>query len=366
MPPRLFRACALAAACLLVLAATRAATACTGIRLKAKDGAVVYARTMEFGAPLPPVITAVPKGVELVGLAPGGAEGLRWTARYAAVGMGTEAYDVMADGLNEKGLGAGLFYHPGYAKYAEADPNQRERSISVLQLATYLLTTCATVDDARQAMKSVVVAPTEIAEFGGPPPLHAVVHDAAGNCIVIEFLEGETRIFDNPLGVITNAPTFDWHVVNLRNYVNLTPTNKTGIALDDLKLGPFGEGSGMPGLPGDFTPPSRFVRAVAFTRSAHPVEDAGAAVNQAFHILNNFDIVPGYVRSAPSGHAAHEADDVTQWTTASDLANRRFYYRTYEDPRIRFVDLTRLKLGDQPLRRPLNDRGPTFVDETTD
>ncbi len=289
---------ALSAVAALAFLLTGSARACTGIRLQAKDGAVVYARTMEFGAPLPPVVVAVPRGAELVGMAPGGKPGLKWTARYAALGMGTGDYDVVADGLSEKGLAAGLFYHPGYAKYPEPRPGEEGNVVAALQLPTYLLTRAATVKEARELLAEVVVAGVDVKELGGVPPFHAVVHDASGDCVVVEFLDGKTVVFENPLGVVTNSPTFDWHATNLRNYVNLTATNVPPVKLGELKLGQFGEGSGLLGLPGDFTPPSRFVRAVAFSQAAEQAETAEGAVNTAFHILNNFDIVPGYARAS--------------------------------------------------------------------
>ena len=88
-----------------------------------------------------------------------------------------------------------------------------------------------------------------------------MVTDTQGKSIVIEFIEGEMKIFENPLGIITNAPTFDWHMTNLRNYVNLSAVTIPNKKIEDLDFAALGAGSGMIGLPGDFTPPSRFVRA---------------------------------------------------------------------------------------------------------
>ena len=94
--------------------------------------------------------------------------------------------------------------------------------------------------------------------------------DASGKSIVIEYVGGKLNVFDDPLGVVTNSPSFDWHMANLRNYVNFSMTNVPPVKLGSVKLEPFGQGSGMLGLPGDFTPPSRFVRAVAFSQSVFP------------------------------------------------------------------------------------------------
>ena len=91
-----------------------------------------------------------------------------------------------------------------------------------------------------------------------------MVTEPSGQAIVIEFAKEEVQIFDATLGCITNSPTYDWHLTNLRNYVNLSPVALPSRKIEDLDFSPIGAGSGMIGLPGDFTPPSRFVRAVAF------------------------------------------------------------------------------------------------------
>ena len=94
------------------------------------------------------------------------------------------------------------------------------------------------------------------------------------------------------------------------------------------------EGAGMHGLPGDFTPPSRFIRAVAFSQSEVQAATADEAVLKAFHILNQFDIPLGSVRDKTDGGV-----ELTQWTAVSDLKNLRWYFKTYDDQSIRMVDL---------------------------
>jgi len=92
----------------------------------------------------------------------------------------------------------------------------------------------------------------------------------------------------------------------------------------------------MHSLPGDFTPPSRFVRAVAFSKTAIPSDTAQQSVEQAFHILNDFDIPLGAVREIVDGRMIPE---YTTWTAASDLKNLRWHFRTFADQTIRSVDL---------------------------
>jgi choloylglycine hydrolase len=174
------------------------------------------------------------------------------------------------------------------------------------------------------------------------PPAHFILTDAAGNCAVLEYIGGELKVHANPFGVMSNSPSFDWHVTNLANYINLTVTNVPPIEIDGRQVKSFGQGSGMLGLPGDFTPPSRFVRAVAFSSTALPVDSARVGVLQAFHILNQFDIPKGAARGKENGQTVA---DYTLWTSAADLANLRYYFRTYENSCIRMVDLKAVDLN---------------------
>jgi choloylglycine hydrolase len=191
------------------------------------------------------------------------------------------------------------------------------------------------------------------------------VHDRTGKSVVIEPLNKSLKIYDNPLGVMANSPTFDWHMTNLLNYVNLTATNVPPIDLGGIKLAQFGQGSGLRGLPGDFTPPSRFVRAVAFSQSAIPSDTAPQTVLQAFHILNNFDIPFGAVREVDNGQIHAES---TTWTSASDLKNLRWYFKTYGDQSIHSVDLAKslaaahgkIRLIKMESRQPIDDVSTDF------
>src|SRR5262249_17703247 len=144
-----------------------------------------------------------------------------------------------------------------------------------------------------------------------------------------------------------NAPTFDWHITNLRNYVNLSVTDVPAVAIDGREFAALGMGSGMHGLPGDFTPPSRFVRAAGFAQAARPAEAARGGGLQALRLLNQFDIPRGSVRTVEGGKVV---EDSTQWTAASDLKTCRYYIHTYQNRRIRMVDLRRLDLGAKDVK----------------
>ena len=154
-----------------------------------------------------------------------------------------------------------------------------------------------------------------------------------------EFIDGEPRFYDNEVGVLTNSPDFPWQITNLNNYVNLHPGNAEAQRIGNVRIFPFGAGSGFLGIPGDVTPPSRFVR-IAFYKATAPACGTGLdAVLQSFHILNNFDIPIGIEH--PEGHAP-DIPSATQWTSAIDLANRRLYYKTSYNNSIRCIDLKKI------------------------
>jgi choloylglycine hydrolase len=344
-----------------------AALACTGLTLKAQDGAVVFGRTLEWGSfDLHSRLVIVPRGHQFKALTPDGVAGRTWTATYGAVGLDAVEKDFIVDGMNEKGLSVNVFYHPGFAEYRAYDPALASRTLSSLDVAQYLLTTTATVDQARDAITKVTVIGVVEPAIGLAPPIHLMVTEPSGKAIVIEFAKGEVQVHDAPLGVITNSPTYDWHVTNLRNYINLSPVALPSKKIEDLNFAPLGGGSGMIGLPGDFTPPSRFVRAVAFSKTARPTPDGRETMYEMFRILDSFNVPLG----AAEGEGAAKMKGLrssTLWTTAYDTKNLVMQYHTMHNRRVRQVDLKKIDFAGltKMVRLPLDaDKSQDIADVT--
>ncbi len=342
------------------------AAACTGIILKARDGAVIYGRTMEWGSfDLHSRVVIIPRGHQFTGGTPDHKPGKTWTSTYGIAGLDAVEQDIIADGMNEKGLTVGLFYHPGYAKYAAYDPAHAVDSISAMDVAQFILAQCATVAEARQVMAKVRVVPVEEPAIGLAPPLHFLVTESSGKAIVIEFQEGEMKIFDAPLGVITNAPEYNWHETNLRNYVNLSAVALPGKKIGDLDFKPLGGGSGMIGLPGDNTPPSRFVRAVAATQTARPTATGDETIYELFRILDNFNIPLGAAEGSGEAKTAGMRSS-TIWTTGYDTKNLRMVYHTQNNRRVRMLDLAKIDFSKPGLvRMPLDKQKVQDIEDIT-
>lgn len=321
--------------------------ACTGLMLKAKDKTFVHGRTLEFAEEVETSIAVIPRGYEFKATSPLGT-GLTYQSKYGVVG--TIAFDnpAILDGMNEKGLSVGTFYFPEYANYSDATHENQSKSLSPADFPNWIVTQFETVDEVKNALNQVVIVPTVLKNWGKmAPPFHYIVYDKSGKSLVIEPINGKLVSYENPLGVLTNSPTFDWHMTNLRNYINLKAFNAEPLTVDGLKLTSFGQGSGMVGMPGDFTPPSRFVRSSIYTMTAIPSETSQESVPQAFHILNQFDIPVGVVKSSEDGRIY---TDYTLMTCVRDPFNSKYFFKTYQDPSVKVVDLSKFDLNAKNIK----------------
>ena len=345
------------------------ASACTGITLRAKDGAVVYGRTLEWGTfDLHSRILIIPRGHRFVGETTEGKHGMKWTGKYGIAGIDMLEKPIYADAINEKGLVAGLFYHPDFAEYAEYKSADANRSMGPTDVMQFILSNFADVAEVRQGIGKITVVKVIDKVLGFPAPIHLIVSDPTGEQIVIEWSKGRPVIFDAPLGVITNAPTYDWHMTNIRNYINLSPVALPTISIDKIDFKPLGAGSGMIGLPGDFTPPSRFVRAVAFSKTARPTDDGPETIYEIFRILDSFNLPLGSGEGSGDKHSLEGMRSSTIWTSAHDLKNKVFYYHTQHNRQVRKVDVGSLNFGsikevktfplDEQKEQAIKDRTP--------
>ena len=336
-----------------------AAHACTGFFVKAKDGAVIYARSLEFASELDSKFLVVPRDTSYTATMPKGAKGAAWRTRYGFTGMNMKGLPHVVDGLNEKGLQFGTFYFPGFAEYADYDPALASRSIAPWEVGAWVLGRFASVKELRKGLGNVRVVKVFNSQLEQVIPLHYFVVDASGDSIVFEPVDKVLKVYDNPVGAVTNAPAFDWHLTNLRNYVKLTPEEAKAIKLRDVTVSKIGNGSGMLGLPGDLTPPSRFIRAAYYSNALSPMETAKEALNKAMRLHQTFYIVKGMKRERGAG-----GPEYTQWEVYSDLKNMRFYFSTYENINMRMIQVGALDFSPGPIRA-LNINQPQVFQDLT-
>ncbi len=353
-------------AALLATSLSFQSIACTGISLASINNDQIQARTIEWGGDnLNSKLITSPRDFVFTSYLPNQTQGLSWKSKYGFVGMSVKVDRFIAEGLNEEGLSAGLFYFNHYGSLAKFDPEQTSNNITDMDFVRWILSQFKTVDEVKAAINEIKIVPVHIFEDGTPTPTaHWRVADKQGNNIVIEIMnEGKINIHENKAKVLTNSPDYNWHVTNLNNYINLHPGSSPSVKINDIDAFSFGVGSAFVGLPGDISPPSRFVRAAFYVNTAPKSKNADAAVSQAFHILNNFDLPIGSEFSDPN--QIPDLPSATQWTAVSDLTNERFFYKTMNDSAIKYVDLKTIDFKNEKETAQAIDNGVFHFEKVT-
>ncbi len=334
--------------------------ACTGIVSKAENGDCVFARTMEFGVDILVYnLLFVPRGIAYTSQISKDQTGAAWKTKYAHVGFNPTGNPILIDGVNEKGLACGGFYFPGWTQYEKVTQSELPNTVANTDFISWVLGNFASVREVKEALKNTKVAGVIFADWGVIPPIHYIVVDETGDKIVIEYVDGKQKIYDAWIGTITNAPTYDWHLTNARNYIGLAALNQPVVTINGHELAQFGQGSGALGLPGDFTPPSRFIRATFLNQVVLPGKIGQEEVQRAFKILNQFDIPKGAIRDEENGKVHY---DETQWTSAADLKSRRYFFHSYKNRIIKVVDLSLLNLDSKKIQTISIDDPECFMD----
>lgn len=342
--------------------------ACTSFIIKAKDGSPVYGRTCEWGAfDTESELVLVPRDLTFTAVLDEGVQGMTWKNKYGYVAINALHKPYYLDGMNETGLVVGVLYLPGFAEYQPFAAGEESSTMTNMDLTAYILGQFDKVEDIKAAMSKIRVINNEdiLKQTGVSMPVHYVVVDSLGDSIIIEYAAGKLNIYDNKIGVMTNSPTYDWHLLNLRNYSQLTPygLGPGGKNVNGVNFTPFGGGAGMTGLPGDYSSPARFIRAFFYTQTSLPLDNVDAAVNQASRVLDNFDYPKGFERT---GTPDKYTLAYTQWSTIGDIRNKRYYWWTEWSRQIRMVDLTKLNFGGTKLITiPLDKVRAENIDDRT-
>ncbi len=268
-------------------------------------------------------------------------------AHYAMIGMATvaEGYPLYYEATNEAGLSMAGLNFPDNAVYF---PNAEGKdNVTPFELIPWILGQCADVGEAGEILGRVSLLNESFSDALPLSPLHWMISDRDSSIVVESVAEG-LKIYDNPAQVLTNNPPFDFHMLNLRNYMGVTSKPPVNRFSDAVELEPFSLGMGSIGLPGDMSSPSRFVRA-AFVR-LNSVSDGSEedGVAQFFHILGS--------AAQPRGCTAVE-DGRYEYTLYSSCCNTDtgvYYYTTYGNSGITAVDMKRCDpYGGEVVTYPL-------------
>lgn len=262
---------------------------------------------------------------------------------YAMIGMAAVHgnYPLYAEAVNEKGLGIAGLNFPGNAVYK--DRMDKKKNVAPYELIPWILGQCAAVEEAEKLLEEVNLLNVPFAAELPLAPLHWMIADR-NSAIVVEAVEDGVHIYENKYGVLTNNPPFPYYQVHLSNYQNLMSRVPENRFAKDLDLPVFGQGMGAIGLPGDFSPVSRFIKAAFLKWNSSTDQDELSNVGQFFHILDGVAMVKGSVVTEEGKY------DITTYSCCVNAEKGIFYYKTYENNQIQEVRMHNEDLESKELR----------------
>ena len=264
-------------------------------------------------------------------------------SHYAIIGVaaGIDEYPLYYDACNEKGLSIAGLNFAGNAKYL--DEKKSMFNITPFELIPYLLGNYSNVSEVKKALKEINLVNINFSEDLPLSPLHWMISDESG-AIVVEPLEDGLKVYDNPVGVLTNNPHFDKQLSSLNKYMGLSNKNPQNSFSKTFDLDEYSRGMGAIGLPGDLSSSSRFAK-VAFTRAnSFSGEGEMESVSQFFHILASVEQQNGCTFITDP-----DLYEYTIYTSCYNTNDAVLYYRTYNNSQISAVKLMDEDLDSKDL-----------------
>lgn len=314
---------------------------CTALTLTSKDGFHFFGRNMDLDYNFNQSVLFVPRNFDWRNKVSGEAS----KTKYALLGMGTlvEDHPLLADGMNEKGLAcAGL----NFLGFAHFEQNNEEEKINLgpYDLMLWILSNFSSVSEVKSALEKVNLVNKPFAPNLPVPTLHWMVYDTNDESIVIEVTADQFAVYDNKIGILTNQPTFEWHLMNLNQYAALSPSQPKNTVWHKQELEPIGNGLGLRGLPGDFYPSSRFVRTAFLKSHAAFLDTKESTMSEFFHILDNVAPMGGSVITQEGGNF------ITLYSSCMCLERGIYYYTTYNNRQINAIELFNENLDDPKIK----------------
>jgi choloylglycine hydrolase len=262
-------------------------------------------------------------------------------SHFAMIGMAVvdNNYPLYFDGMNEKGLSMAGLYFPGNARYLSE--NKGMNNIAPFEFIRWIFGTCQNLSQVKLRLNNLNLMDTPYSKQYPLSPLHWIIANKEAS-IVVEPMADGIKVHDNPVGVLTNNPPFDFHMHNLTGYLNLTREEPVNRFSPKCELSPYSRGMGAIGLPGDLSSASRFVRA-AFVKMNSVCENTDeAGISQFFHILGSVAQQEGCARVG-------EGFEKTIYTSCCNTDTGIYYYTTYNNTRITGISMYNSNLDGRSL-----------------
>lgn len=316
---------------------------CTAATYKTND--FYFGRTLDYDYSYGEEVTITPRNYPLHFREMGDRN-----KHYAIIGMAhiEQDYPLYYDAVNEKGLAMAGLNFVGNACYH--DSVQGKENIAVFELIPWILSSCATVKECKEELKKINLIKTPFNSNIPTAQIHWIIADA-DEVITVEAVAEGIQIYNNPVGVLANNPTFPEQLFQLNNYINLSAKPPQNRFAKGLSLDIYSRGMGAIGLPGDLSSQSRFVRAVFVKMNSISGDSEEESVGQFFHILGSVEQQNGCCELEGGAY------EKTIYTSCCNTARGIYYYTTYGNRQITAVDLYREDIDGKILYHyPLIDR----------
>lgn len=259
---------------------------------------------------------------------------------YAMIGMAAveAGFPLYFDAANEKGLCMAGLDFPDNAYYPPVCEN--ENQIAPFELIPWILGQCGSASEAAALINTTHLADICFSDELPQAPLHWIIADRKES-FVLEPMKDGLKVYENPVGVLCNNPPFPYHLQHLAGFQHLSAGDQD-CCFEGLNLNPYGGGMGAIGLPGDFSSPSRFVKAAFVKLHSRGNDESG--VTQFFHLLDTVAMPRGSVRVRGG------QDEITRYSCCCDMKDGSYYFTTYDNRRIQAVYLTRCDLDSRQLQ----------------
>ena len=261
---------------------------------------------------------------------------------YAMIGMATVSEDspLYYEATNEKGLSMAGLNFPGLAVYF---PEKKDSdNVTPFEFIPWILSQCSNIEDALVLLQRINLVDIPFSPQYPLSPLHWIIADCQRS-ITVESTQQGLSVMDNPVGILTNNPPFEFHLYNLRNHINVSPQPPTARFANSFEIKPFSNGMGGIGLPGDFSSASRFIKAAFVKLNSIPFHSEEECVSHFFHILNSVAMPYGSVLISPNKY------EITRYSSCCNTSLGVYYYTTYANSRITAVDMHREDLDNNRL-----------------
>lgn len=295
---------------------------CTAISFVANN--LYFGRTLDVEFDILPSVVVTPRNYTF------SVSNKKINSHFAVIGMALPVnnHPLYFDASNEAGLAMAGLNFPKNAYYFEQVKGKL--NVPVSDFILYILSTCKSVEEAKMELNDLVLV--EKNPYSMPTsPLHFIISDKKASITVEQTTEG-LKVYDNSVGVLTNNPPFNWHMLNLANYLNITSDEPTNRMLNDINIVPYCKGMGGIGLPGDLSSASRFIRATFTKFNAKKYANDSENIHQFFHILESVFQTEGLAK-------AGDSYEKSLYTSCIDVDNSVYYYKTYQNSRINAVKM---------------------------